>query len=187
MLGERAHCLTQAVRAVGEQGDRKLAFLESDSSSGKNRLLTIDTRPYTTKASSIFQDLFDDRERDCSLFFDKVELFFSPEVGRPNPADMLKKVPRERLIVLSLPPSGSESSDAKAYAVNTVFDRALALEDDLLDFFYISHPTVRQILARSHASSAGDADGALAYLHVATDGPPCEISSRTKECGRCTP
>jgi superfamily II DNA or RNA helicase/predicted transcriptional regulator len=68
-------------------------------------------------------------------------------------------------------PTG-DGGGTKAHYAHVVFDRALALEDDSLDFFHINHPTVRQILERLETPGANDADGALAYLHVATDQAP---------------
>jgi hypothetical protein len=63
-------------------------------------------------------------------------------------------------------PAG-DGSGAKTRHANVVFDRALALEDDSLDFFHINHPTVRQILERLDTTGA---DHGLAYLRVAADG-----------------
>jgi len=68
-------------------------------------------------------------------------------------------------------PAG-DSSGAKTHYANVVFDRALALEDDSLDFFHINHPTVRQILERLDSPGANGADGTLAYLCVTTDEAP---------------
>jgi hypothetical protein len=73
-------------------------------------------------------------------------------------------------------PAG-DSSGAKTHHANVVFDRALALEDDSLDFFHINHPTVRQILQRLDTPGA-DHDPStssgrdLAHLRVTTDGSP---------------
>ncbi len=64
-------------------------------------------------------------------------------------------------------PTG-DSSD-KTHHANVVFDRALALEDDSLDFFHINHPIVRQILERLDAPGA---DHDLAYLQVTADVAP---------------
>ena len=64
-------------------------------------------------------------------------------------------------------PTGDGSG--KTHHANVVFDRALALEDDSLDFFHINHPTVRQILERLDAPGA---DHDLAYLQVTADGAP---------------
>jgi len=67
-------------------------------------------------------------------------------------------------------PAG-DGSDAKTHHANVVFDRALALEDDSLDFFHVNHPTVRQILERLDSPGT---NGALAYLRVTTDATPVQ-------------
>ncbi|MGA9350182.1 MAG: helicase-related protein [Anaerolineae bacterium] len=64
-------------------------------------------------------------------------------------------------------PAGDGSG--KTHHANVVFDRALALEDDSLDFFHINHPTVRQILERLDSPGA---DHDLAYLQVTADEAP---------------
>jgi len=65
-------------------------------------------------------------------------------------------------------PAGDGGGD-KVHHADVVFDRALALEDDSLDFFHINHPAVRQILERLEAPGA---DHDLSYLRVAADGAP---------------
>jgi len=70
-------------------------------------------------------------------------------------------------------PAG-DGSNAKRHHANVVFDRALALEDDSLDFFHINHSTVRQILERLDSPGTNGTDGALAYLHVEDDTAPVQ-------------
>jgi hypothetical protein len=118
--------LRQAIQTVAAHEYHKLVLLVGDFSSGKtqsmrrlcddtggaylnvnlgltSRLVTIDARTYATRASRILQELCDDLEPGRPLFLDTVELFFSLEVGCPNPVDLFKKMSRERLIILSLP------------------------------------------------------------------------------------
>ena len=65
-------------------------------------------------------------------------------------------------------PAG-DGSGTKTHHANVVFDRALALENDSLDFFHINHPAVRRMLEHLDIPSA---DHDLAYLRVAADGAP---------------
>jgi len=65
-------------------------------------------------------------------------------------------------------PAGEGGNPGRHHG-NVVFDRALALEDDSLDFFHINHPTVRWILEQlDRPEMAHD----LSYLRVTVERSP---------------